>query len=135
MAVATISYTNITPGVETDGQRSIEATINFSTPGTDTYTTTGIPLNLAALGLVKVTKSYEIKWHKPADPYVDPFITLAQWKTEQTTTTFSWFIDTATNATALAPRMVIWAAGAEQAAAAIPASWSGIIRARFVGSS
>jgi len=135
MAVATISYTNVKQGVETDGQRSVEATINFSVPGTDTYTTGGVPLNLAALGLVRLTKSYETKWHQPFVPYEDPFITLATWKTSQSTTTFSSFVDTTTVGTALLPTLVIFSAGAEKTAAAIPTSWSGILRYRFVGTS
>lgn len=135
MATATITYTNVKQGVEADGFRSVEGTIVFSTPGTDTYATNGIDLNLANIGLTRLRKAYEVKLGTSVSgSFEDNFITLAAWKTSQATTTFNWFVDTATNGTSAAPLLVIYQAGAEKTnAQAIAASWSGAIRIKLVG--
>lgn len=126
MAAATTVATNIRQGVDSDGLRFVTATITFSTPGTDTYTTNGVPIDLTAIGLRSVRAVFEEKTRT-----VDTsLLTQAGWATTQATTTNSAFVDIATNGTPEAPKLVIMTAGAALSGA-IPASFS--YRFRFVG--
>lgn len=125
MTAATCVFSNVSQHVESDGKRSVEATVTFSTPGTDTYTTNGVPISLKAIGLRTINSVYEIKEKK-----VNGFTTLALWQTTQATTTNSCYVDVATNGTPEAPLLVIYTAGAALSGA-IPASFS--YRLRFVG--
>lgn len=126
MAAASCVFTNVRQGVESNGKRSVTATVAFSTPGTDTYTTNGVPILLNQLGLKTVNSVFEEKT-KTVDTTL---ITQAGWATTQATTTNSCFVDVATNGTPEAPKLVIMTAGAALSGA-IPASFK--YRLRFIG--
>lgn len=123
MAAATIVLTDKREHVETDGRRSVEATVTFSTPGTDTYTTGGIPVPMLALGLRTLNKVYEIKTNAG-------LFTFGEWGVSQGTTTNSVYFDTIFGGTPEAPKMIIFVAGVAHTGA-LPASWK--YRLRFVG--
>lgn len=125
MAVATLVYANVKQGVESDGMRSVEATVTFSVPGTDTYTTTGVPIVLADLGLTNLRKAYV-----QASQFVDTPYTFASWQTSQNPTCAA-FVDITSVGTTAAPRLVLFKANAEHTAAAINAAQA--FRIKFVG--
>lgn len=128
MATAVLTATNIQQRVEADGRRSVEATIDFDTGD---YVTNGLNLAtvsavvagatstglLAALGLKVVEKAYVV-----ASQHADNKYTRAEFVAAQDTKTISFFVDTVTNGTIDAPRLLMFVGDNEHTAAAIDGS-------------
>jgi len=119
---AVVSYSNTVQGVESDGLRSVETTIDFDT---GTYTAGGIPIPLGPLGLRTVNKAYIV-----CSAHVDNQYTQALWTTGQSTVTAAAFVTLASPASPEAPRLVIFVAAAESSGA-VAASRQ--FRVRLVG--
>lgn len=120
MADAVVSYTNVVQGVESDGKRSVEFTIDFDTGD---YVTGGIPITLAGLGLKTVNKAFIV-----ASTHVDNFYTQTIYNTSQNTVTAAAFVVLTTPET---PLLYITVAGAQHAATAVAATRQ--FRLRLVG--
>jgi len=120
MPDAVVSYTNIVQGVESDGKRSVEFTIDFDTGD---YVAGGIPITLASLGLKTVNKAFIV-----ASTHVDNFYTQTIYNASQHTVTAAAFVVLTAPET---PKLFISVAGAEHAAAAVAATRQ--FRLRLVG--
>lgn len=137
MATAILTLSNLKPGVTIAGKRMVEATVDFDTGdyvangwdlstvsvvvGATTYT--GL---LAAIGL----KQLESMFVAASVNTSQTAYTQAQWITGNTTTSYSYFLDTATNGTLQAPRLVVYSAGAVLSGAVAAAAQ---FRASFAG--
>lgn len=137
MATATFTVSNIRQRVNVDGKREVSATLKVNATNRD-YVTGGLVLStvqtddasptsiLGKLGLKQVDDMYVSASRSVAAPY-----TQAQWVTAQGTT-HTVFLDNATSGTPQAPRLLVYAGGAQAPASALATTFE--FRAHFIGS-
>jgi hypothetical protein len=123
VADVVVSYSNEIQGVETDGNRSVEVTLDFDTGD---YVALGVPISLAALGLRVVERAFVV-----ASQHVDNKYLQSSWVTANDTVTYNYFVDIQTDGTPQAPVLKVYSAGNELSGAFAATAQ---VRLRLVGS-